>query len=487
MTGIRFLLDGRVREIDGVDPNTTVLEWLRGAERRCGTKEGCAEGDCGACTVVVATPREAESGLDYRAVNACIQPIGTLDGKQLITVESLKSPDGALHPVQAAMVEHHASQCGFCTPGFVMSLFAYAHGDEAASREAAMRALAGNLCRCTGYRPILDAAEQVGKRTHADDAFARASEATARTLRGLARAIGPMLVQGARHWHAPRTLDELDALLAALPEPPVFVAGATDLGLEITKKHRRFERLVELGGIDALRVIVDGPTHLELGAAVSWSDAHRLLAAHWPTFDEFLARFAGRQIRNVATIGGNIANASPIGDGAPALLALDAEIVLWHAGRRRILPLDSFFLDYRRTALAPGEIIERIRVPKPSPGTRFAAYKVSKRFDSDISAVCGCLRIERDVEGRITGCGIAFGGMAAIPLRLRAVEALAIGREWTPALDHEIRDALAGALKPIDDLRASAAYRRYVATSLWTRFAAEARDGAPATRIRAYG
>jgi xanthine dehydrogenase small subunit len=484
MTGIRFLLDGRVREIDGVDPNTTVLEWLRGAERRCGTKEGCAEGDCGACTVVVAEPRDG-GGLVHRAVNACIQPIAALDGRQLITVESLKAADGTLHPVQRALVEHHGSQCGFCTPGFVMSLFAYRHDDAPASREAAMRALGGNLCRCTGYRPILDAAEQIGLRG-APDAFARDADATAGTLRALARSSGLAYTAGARRWHAPRTLAELDDLLAGATDP-VFVAGATDLGLEITKKHRRFDMLVQLGQIDALQGIVESDTHLDIGAAVSWSEAEGPLAAPWPAMGELIARFAGRQVRNVATIGGNIANASPIGDGAPALLALDAELVLWRAGRRRTLPLERFFLDYRRTALAPGEIIVRIRVPRPRRDTRFAAYKVSKRFDSDISAVCACLRVDHGADGRVVDCAIVFGGMAAVPLRLRAVEARLVGRAWDAGLDDEIRAGIAEAMAPIDDLRASAAYRRHVATALWTRFAAEARDGATTARIHAYG
>ena len=482
---IAFFLDDRLIRIDDIDPNTTVLDWLRGAAGRSGTKEGCAEGDCGACTIVVGTPDPA-GGLSCRAVNACIQPVATLDGCEILTVESLRDDAGALLPAQAAMVASPGSQCGFCTPGFVMSLYALLHDGTPPGDEPARRALAGNLCRCTGYRPILDAAARMRDLPRTGRDFAQGMAARRARLDALARTRGLRHGGGGRRWFAPRTLAELDAALAEAPDA-VFVAGATDLGLEITKAHRRFDTLIHLAGIAELQGLRDAGTHLDIGAAVSWRDAHAALAALWPGMDELVSRFAGLQIRNVATIGGNLANASPIGDGAPALLALDATLELWRAGRRRAIALEDFFLGYRRTALQPGEIVARIRIPKPGAGTRFAAYKVAKRHDSDISAVCACFAAELGADGRIAVCRIAYGGMAAVPLRLPDVEAIATGRIWDDALDEELVEALAAAMEPIDDLRASAAYRRSVAATLWLRFAAEQRDATPASETRVHG
>jgi xanthine dehydrogenase small subunit len=482
---ISFILDGMLHEVEGVDPNTTVLEWLRGAANRRGTKEGCAEGDCGACTVVVAEP-DPQGGLSCRAVNACIQPLGTLDGRELVTVESLAAEDGPLHPAQQAMVDCHGSQCGFCTPGFVMSLYALLHDGTPAGEEPARRALAGNLCRCTGYRPILEAAARMRDLPPNGRGLARDDGARRARVAGLARKTGLRYAAAGRRWYAPASLAEFDAALAEAPGA-ALVAGATDLGLEITKTHRRFDALISLAGIAELRGIGGDARTLDIGAAVTWAEAHAPLAALWPDLDELMTRFAGLQIRNVATLGGNLANASPIGDGAPMLLALDAELELWRAGRRRRLKLDRFFLDYRRTALEPGEIIARIRVPKPGPGTALAAYKVSKRIDSDISAVCACFAAELGADGRIAACRIAYGGMAAVPLRLPQVEAIATGRIWDDALDDEMVEALESAMRPIDDLRASAAYRRRVAAALWLRFAAERRDDVPHALTRAHG
>jgi xanthine dehydrogenase small subunit len=482
---IRFILDGRLQEIDGVDPNMTVLEWLRGPAARRGTTEGGAEGDCGACTVVVTAPG-SDGGLACQAVNACIRPLATLDGCELATVESLGGADGALHPVQQEMVACHGSQCGFCTPGFVMSLYAMERAGTAADDEATLRALAGNLCRCTGYRPILDAARRLAARREGAGTQDAGDLSRRSRIDGLARTNGLRYAGRGRHWYAPRNLAEFDAAHAEAPDA-TLIAGATDLGLEITKKHVRYDALIALGGIAELNgIVADGAT-LDLGAAVTWTQAHAAFAARWPDLDELVARFAGLQIRNVATLGGNLANASPIGDGAPMLLALDAELELWRAGRRRRLPLDRFFLGYRRTALEPGEIIMRIRVREPGPGTRVAAYKVSKRFESDISAVCACFAAELGADGRIASCRIAFGGMAAVPLRLPQVEEMATGRTWDEALDDEVVEALGEAMTPISDLRAGAAYRRRVAASLWLRFAAEQRDGASRRETRVHG
>jgi xanthine dehydrogenase small subunit len=477
---IRFLLDGRMRELRDVDPNTTTLEWLRVHERRCGTKEGCAEGDCGACTVVILDAAGAA-----RAVNACIQPIGALDGRALLTVESLATTEGALDPAQRAMVECHGSQCGFCTPGFVMSLAALRLATTAPTREDTLRVLAGNLCRCTGYRPILDAAQRMyaldvdrGLATRADTL--RSGLATLRRDRGL-----DLAARGAR-FIAPRDLAELASALRRHPEARL-VAGASDLGLEITKQLRRFDVLIALAEIAELRGIRSLPDGIELGAAVTWAEAHAPLVGLWPALDELIARFAGLQIRNVATLGGNLANASPIGDGAPAFLALDAKLVLWRDGVERELALDNFFLGYRRTALAPGEIIKSIRLPAPPPTQRFAAYKVTKRFDSDISAICACFAVELDAGARIAAARFGFGGMAATPARARHAEAALIGRAWSQAAIRAAMAALGDDFTPIDDLRASAAYRMTVARNLLLRFWHESAGDARPARLGGHG
>ncbi len=479
---IRLLLGDRPVEIDGIDPTTTVLDWLRGPCGRTGTKEGCAEGDCGACTVVLAEP-DGAGGLSYRSVNSCIQFVGTLDGTQLITVEDLKK-DGVPHAVQQAMVDTHASQCGFCTPGFVMSLFQLYRthdGKLPPSRETLDRALGGNLCRCTGYRPILEAAVKMFEHARPDAFDARAKE-TAAALAALARDRG--LAYDGRFF-APRTLDELRAVLAANPDARIL-SGGTDLGLEVTKAHRALGKLVHLGRVAELRGIAKTATHLELGAAVTWSEAFGPLVATWPALDELFARFAGPPVRNAGTVGGNIANASPIGDSPPVFIALDADMELaGPAGSRRMKPAD-FFLDYRKTALAAGEIVAKIRIPLPAPGLKLAAYKVSKRLDDDISAVCAVFAFDiRD--GIVAGARIAFGGMAAIPKRAAACETELVGRQWTLAAAETAAAALARDFAPIGDMRASAAYRMKVAGNLLIRFWHESTGSGTATRAVQYG
>lgn len=477
---IRFLLGDRPVELAGVDPTTTVLEWLRAQPARTGTKEGCAEGDCGACTIVVAEP-DGKGGLAYRSVNSCIQFLGTLDGTQVLTVEDLKSGD-ALHPVQQAMVDTHASQCGFCTPGFVMSLFQLyrTHEGAAPSRETLDRALAGNLCRCTGYRPILDAAERMFA-TPRPDAFDGREAATAATLDRLRRTKG---LAYRERFFAPLNLAELAAVLKAHPDARIL-SGGTDLGLEVTKAHRRIDKIIHLGRVAELRAITRTDTHLEIGAAATWAEAGPALAGVWPALDELFARFAGPPVRNAGTIGGNVANASPIGDSPPVLLALDAEIDLFGPAGTRRLKLADFFLDYRRTALAQGEIVARLRIPLPAKGQKIAAYKVSKRHDDDISAVCAvfALRVE---EGRIVSARAAFGGMAAIPRRAAACEAALLGKPWTLATAEAAAAALAADFTPIGDMRASAGYRATVAGNLVLRFWHET-EGKAATRAVRYG
>ena len=476
---IRFVLDGQVRELHAVDPTLTVLNYLRGVERRCGTKEGCAEGDCGACTVVLS--ELAGDGLRHRAVNACILFVAALDGKALVTVESLRRPGGALHPVQRAMVECHASQCGFCTPGFVMSLFALYESESPPPRHRIDDVLAGNLCRCTGYRPIVAAAQRAygyGEGRQTADAAA-----TAALLRSIARRDTLVLEDRGRRLFAPRSLDALAELVERHPEAHLL-AGGTDLGLWVTKQHRVLDTLIYLGGVAGLDAVARGDTHLEIGAAATYADAQAALAAQHPDLGELIRRLGSVQVRNAGTIGGNIANASPIGDMPPALMALDASLVLRQGGARRELPLDAFFLDYRKTALRRGEFIERVRVPLAAPDRQFRAYKIAKRFDQDISAVCGAFSLVLE-HGRVADIRLCYGGMAATPKRARDCEQALIGRRWTEASIAAVLPVLDGCFAPLSDMRASAAYRRLVAGNLLRKFQLETAGRPGATRLLA--
>jgi xanthine dehydrogenase small subunit len=480
---IRFLLGRKPVEISGVDPTTTVLEWLRGDAHRCGTKEGCAEGDCGACTVVL-VERGADGAPAARSVNSCIQFLPTLDGKQLLTVEDLKAEDGTPHPVQTAMVDTHGSQCGFCTPGFVMTLY-HLHrtyqGPLPPSRETLDRALGGNLCRCTGYRPILEAGLKMFDAPATQDPR---DEAVAAWLAAFAHDHGFAYEAGGKKFFAPRTKAELARVLAANPDARLL-SGGTDLGLEVTKAHRDFPVLVSLNEVAELKRVTRGPTYLELGAGLTWTQALAPLIGTFPALDELLARFAGPPVRNAGTIGGNIANASPIGDSPPMFLALDAEIDLFGPKGTRTLKLGDFFLDYRKTALAPGEIVAAVRIPLPRAETKLAAYKVSKRFDDDISAVCGVFAIDLDGD-TVKAARLAYGGMAAIPKRAARAEAALIGQKWTLDTANAAAAAIARDFAPLSDMRASAAYRAKVAANLILRFWHET-AGTAATRVVRYG
>ncbi len=458
----RFLLGDQPRELRAVSPTLTVLEYLRTVENLCGTKEGCAEGDCGACTVALGELRDG--AVRYRAVNACVMFAPALDGKQLLTVEHLRGAGGRAHPVQTAMVEQHASQCGFCTPGFVMSLFALHHAPAPADRAEVNDALAGNLCRCTGYRPIVDAALSIANGAP-EDGFAEAAAAPLRALNTRERL---ELRHGGQTWIAPGSIAELADALLEHPDA-VLLAGGTDIGLWVTKQHRVLATIVTVDAVRDMAAIEEIDRTLRIGAAAVYEDALSRLASHWPDFGLLLRRLGSRQIRNRGTIGGNIGNGSPIGDTPPVLIALDATLVLRRGVAERVVPIADFFLGYRRTALAPGEFIVRIDVPLPRANQQFRCYKVAKRFDQDISAVCGAFNLELS-GGVVRDARIGFGGVAATPVRVTAVEQALIGQTWTEATVRAAMRVLDAALTPISDMRASADYRRVTAGNLLLKF-----------------
>lgn len=467
---ITFIVNGEIHRVLGTDPNRTLLNHLREDCALTGTKEGCAEGDCGACTVVV-TELHGEN-LRSRAVNACIQLLPTLHGKEVTTVEGLNGPDGGLHPVQKAMVDCHASQCGFCTPGFVMSLHALTESVEQPSRGDIECALAGNLCRCTGYRPIVDAALRI--REYSEPASAPAHDgAAARSaridrLRTINAGGSVELNHRDRAYWAPTSLAEFAEIRADHPQA-IVLAGGTDIGLTVTKKHADLPALVYIGGVSELKQITLTPTCLDIGAAATLSDAFDALLGPFPELAEWARRFASPPIRNVGTLGGNIGNGSPIGDSMPVLMALDASLVLQHGTRTREVPLNEFYVGYQRSLLQSGEFIAWVRIPLKKPGVQLRAYKISKRFDQDISALCAAFAL-RIVDGLVIDARVAFGGMAAVPKRAAGCESALVGRPWKEEAVRAAMEALEADFEPIDDMRASKGYRRMVAQNLFYKF-----------------
>ena len=469
---IRFLHGNREIAIEGLAPHTTILNWLRDDGTQRGTKEGCASGDCGACTVVVV--RADEECLRYEPVNACIATVGSLHGRQLITVEALSDGD-ELHPVQRALVEAHGSQCGFCTPGFVMSLFALYHTPGKADRATVLEALGGNLCRCTGYRPIVDAAMRVVDEAAEGpgDRFSRGAAATLDRLRALDETQWDMtgLIDGAGRYFRPDSAATLATLLAD-QEDLRLIAGGTDLLLEHTQDLASLPCLADLRAVTELHELDADDEELSIGAAVSHRAAQGVVLEEYPELAELIARFGSLQIRSSGTIAGNLASASPIGDWAPVLLAIGGAVVLQSVRGRRRVAIDDFFLAYRSTALADDEFIRAVVLPRRIPGLFLRAYKLSKRYEDDISAVCGVFAL-RIAEGRVQSARIAFGGMAATPARARACERLLEGRGLAEIDRAAARIAVREDFSPISDVRATAAYRHIAAANLFLRLQAE--------------
>ena len=434
---ISFRLNGEAIELSGVSPTETLLDWLRERRRLTGTKEGCNEGDCGACTVMVSDAQGA------KALNACILFLPQLHGKAVRTVEGISGPDGTLHPVQRAMIEHHGSQCGFCTPGFIVSM-AVAHLNGESDFDTA---LAGNLCRCTGYAPIIRAAK------------AAAQEPVPEWLREDMAAVGPAAA-------LPESSDELAALLERAPET-VLVAGATDVGLWVTKQLRELAPVAFLHRCRDLQEVEESEAGLRVGAGVTLDRLMREMRERHPSFAELIRRYGSVQVRGAATIGGNIANGSPIGDGPPALIALGAVLHLRKGDVRRELPLEDFFLEYGKQDRARGEFVEAVTIP--AQADRLRCYKLSKRFDQDISAVCGCFNIAVE-DGVVSGARIAFGGMAGVPKRAVHVEAAIVGQPWTLETVEAAGEAWETDFTPLSDMRASARYRLESARNLLVRY-----------------
>ena len=438
MNDIAFLLNGTPVRVSGDDPTRTLLQWLREDRGLTGTKEGCNEGDCGACTVIV-----TDAG-GTRALNACILFLPQLHGRAVRTVEGLTGPNGEIHPVQAAMVDHHGSQCGFCTPGFVMSMAA-AQVTGATDHDDY---LAGNLCRCTGYAPIVRAAEAVA-----------GTEAPG-WMAGALPKVGPAPF-------APTSSDDLAAWYAAHPDA-TLIAGATDVGLWVTKQLRDLPEVAFLHACADLQRIERDGDRLRIGAGVTIAALRKAVAGTHPAFAELLRRFASEQVRQAATVGGNIANGSPIGDTPPALIAMGALLHLRKGETRREIPLEDFFLDYGKQDRAKGEFVEAVTIPASAPG--LACYKLSKRFDQDISAVCGCFNLVLN-GSKIESARIAFGGMAGTPKRAVAVEAALTGKEWCEATIETAIPGFARDFTPMSDMRASAEYRlRTAQNMLWRYF-----------------
>lgn len=467
---IKFLLNDDIVVVEDLRSTDTLLDFLRINRRLTGTKEGCAEGDCGACTVLVG--RRINGRLKYETVNACIRFLATLDACHVVTVEWLSEFGETLHPIQKSLVDHHGSQCGFCTPGIVMSLYGLFLQNPEPGEAEIEKALQGNLCRCTGYQPIINAAVDLAKRggLQRDQLVARRTKIT-KAL----QAIGSDLVEITGQDDAiyiPTNADEFAKIRARHPNSTV-VAGSTDVGLWVTKNFAEISPAIFIYKLDDLAFVRANGKEIEIGALTSYSKSLDHLARQIPDLLPLWLRIGGEQVRNMGTIGGNIANGSPIGDTPPPFIALDARLTLRKGGRRRTIPLEKFFIEYGRQDLRPGEFVESVTVPKPRKDEHFACYKISKRREEDITAVLGAFLIKVDGNNIVRNCRIAFGGMAATPKRARSVERFLVGRQFNRATTEAAQVAFEADFEPLSDWRASATYRMTVAQNLLKRFMIE--------------
>ena len=455
---VKFIYKNKIVEINNPDPNETILNYIRTKLKKTGTKEGCAEGGCGACTVVLGELKK--NNINYKAINSCIAFVPSLEGKQLTLVEDLISKD-ELHPVQKAMVNYHGSQCGFCTPGFVMSLFAMYKSYSSYKENIIKDSIQGNLCRCTGYKPIIDAAKSLNKKNKSDH-FSRNKKIIITLLKKIKqRSI--TIYSNNKKYFAPKTVYELKKILKQHPNSKLL-SGGTDVSLIVTKERKDLDSLIYINSIDELNYIKKNNNYIEVGATTPLINFESIIKRYFPDFAQILKRYGSVQIRNVCTIAGNIATASPIGDTLPLLLSLDSQIIIKDKSKTKILPLNGFFINYRKTKLKKGQFIHSIRIPL-LPKNIFKAYKISKRIDDDISSICASFNIELK-NNKIKKIKIAYGGMANIPQRAISCEKILLNSSMSDNIISKAKKSLEKDFKPITDARASKKYRMEVAKNL---------------------
>jgi xanthine dehydrogenase small subunit len=462
---IRFVFEDNIKEINNPDPNETILNLIRLKLKKTGTKEGCAEGGCGACTVVVGELKKDK--IIYKAINSCIAFTTSLEGKHLLIVEDLIQKDGSLHPVQSAMINFHGSQCGFCTPGFIMSLFSMYKNETSYDKKTIEESISGNLCRCTGYRPIIDAAKSI--KNNKPDQFKKNEKKTINLLKKI-RPKNISINNKYKKYFAPRTINELKKILKKNKNAE-FLSGGTDMSLVVTKQKKDIKNIIYLNSIDELNYIKEKDRYIEVGATTPLRKFELIIKKYYPDFNRILKRYGSVQIRNVATLAGNMATASPIGDSLPLLLSLDASIAIESFNKKMMIPIKDFFIDYRKTRLKKGQFIRSIRIPLFKKNI-FKAYKISKRIDDDISSVCASFNLAI-INKKIKSVKIAYGGMAATPKRAVYCEKMLLNSNFSDDIILKAQKSLEKDFQPIDDMRASKDYRVEIAKNLLTKCFAE--------------